>query len=145
MSELRRAARRLVEPHSESFESPHTVAESERRVAAALSRIPEAERGFHASWSGGDGDAAMLTATFEPSPRTLRFLKLFSIAMGLTMAGAVASWFVSDGALPWIVTISAALAFVFFPFVILGIASHQDARESRITRAIRLALKDEPD
>jgi hypothetical protein len=143
VSELRRAARRLVEARSESFESNHTVEESQRRLDAALAKIPEAGRRFHASWSGGDGDAAMLTATFEPSPKIQRFLKVFSIAMGLLMTLAVAAWFVADGALPWLTTITAALAFLFFPFVILGISSHQDARESRIRRAIRIALKDE--
>jgi hypothetical protein len=143
MSELRRAARRLVEPRTESFETDYTVEESQRRLEAALAKLPEAERSFRASWSGGDGDAAMLTATFEPSRRTQRFLKAFSLAMALLMALALASWFVADGALPWLATITAILAFLFFPFVILGISSHQDARESRIKRAIRIALKDE--
>jgi len=40
-------------------------------------------------------------------------------------------------------SITAVLAFLGMPFVILGLASHQDARESRIARAIRVALQDE--
>ena len=139
MSELRRAARRLVETRREAFESRYPLEDSKRRLEAGLAKIPAPERSFAQAWSGDEAHP-VLTASFDPAPRILRFLKLFSVILGLVMAGAVASWFVSDGALPWVATISAALAFLFFPFVILGLSSHQDARDARIKRAIRIAL-----
>lgn len=142
MSDMRRAARRLVEPRSESFASNFSVQESRRRLDAALAKLPAGERTFKASWSGG-GDAAMLTATFEPSRKILRILQMLSVAMFLLVAAALASWFMAEPAMAWMVTITAVLAFLGFPFVILGLASHQDARESRIQRAIRVALEDE--
>ena len=142
MSDMRRAARRLVEARSESFESRHTVEESGRRLDRALDRLPRADRNFKASWSGGDGDGAMLTVTFAPPPRTLRFLKMLSIAMALLVTAAIAAWFVANDALAWMATITAVLAFLGFPLVILGMASHQDAREARIRRAIKIALQD---
>ena len=143
MSDLRRAARRLVEPRRESFESSLSVEQSQRRVDAALEMLQPSDRKFHDSWSGGDGDAAMLTVTFEASPQTGRFLKLLSIGMAALIAVAVAAWFLADDAIAWLMTITAALAFLGFPFVILGLASHQDARESRIRRAIRAALQED--
>jgi hypothetical protein len=143
MSDMRRAARRLVEPRSESFASNYSVEESRRRLEAALAKLPADERTFKSSWSGGDGHAALLTATFEPSRKILRILQMLSVAMFLLVAAALASWFLAEPATAWMVTITAVLAFLGFPFVVLGLASHQDARESRIQRAIRIALKDE--
>lgn len=143
MSEMRQAARRLVETRTESFASRHAPGESQRRLDAALAKLPERERAFKAAWSGGEGGAATLTATFEPSPGTVRYLKMLSLAMALLIAAAAGSWFQEDRALAWMATITAALAFLGFPFVILGLASHQDAREARIRRAIRVALQDE--
>ena len=142
MSELRRAARRLVETRREVFESRHPMEASRRRLEARLATIPERERAFTPEWSGDEAHP-VLTATFHPTPRILRFLKLVSVGLGLLMASAFASWFVSGGALPWMATISAAIAFLFFPFVILGLSSHQDARDSRIKRAIETALKED--
>ena len=144
MSELRSAARRLVEPRHQSFESDYTVDESERRVAAALERLPAQDRDFHRAWSGGDGDPAMLTATFPASPAMQRALKLLSVAMALLLAGAAASWFLAGDAVAWMLTITAALAFLGFPLVIVGLASRQDAREARIARALRAALGTDP-
>ena len=142
MSEMRRAARRLVEARTESFESHHAREASARRLQQALEKLPEADRGFARSWSG-DEARPVLTARFEPSPRIGRILKALSIGMFLLLALAIASWFGADRTLAWMASISAALAFLGFPLVILGLASHQDARESRITRAIRVALQDE--
>jgi hypothetical protein len=142
MSEMRRAARRLVEARTETFESRHPREASAQRLQQSLARLPEADRGFSRSWAG-DEARPVLTARFEPSPRTRRFLKALSVAMSLLVAVAIASWFGSDRALAWMASITAVLAFLGMPFVILGLASHQDARESRIARAIRVALQDE--
>lgn len=143
MSELRQSARRLVETRTERFESRHDVDESVRRLDAALAKIPEPERRFKAAWSAGEGGAATLTATFEPLPSTQRYLRLLSLGMAFIVVLAALSWFFAERAFAWMITITAVLAFLGFPFVILGMASHQDARESRIRRAIRVALKDE--
>src|SRR5687767_12806485 len=139
---MRRAARRLVETRTESFESRHTVEESRRRLDRALDRLSRSDRAFKSAWSGGDGDAAMLTVTFEPSRHTVRFLKMLSIALAFLVTAAIAAWFVANDALAWMATITAVLAFLGFPLVILGMSSQQDARESRVRRAIRNALQD---
>ena len=142
MPEMRRAARRLVEARTETFESRHPREQSVQRLQQALARLPESDRAFAQSWSGDDA-RPVLTARFEPSPKTRRFLKALSIAMSLLVALAIVSWFGPDRALAWMASIAAVLAFLGMPFVILGLASHQDARESRIARAIRVALQDE--
>jgi hypothetical protein len=143
VSELRQAARRLVETRSETFESRHAKEDSMRRLDAALAKIPQPERRFKASWSGGEGAAATLTATFEPLASTQRYLRLLSVGMAFIVLLAALSWFFAERAFAWMATITAVLAFLGFPFVILGMASHQDAREARIRRAIRIALEDE--
>lgn len=141
---MRRAARRLVEARTESFESRHALAESRRRLDAALAKIPEAERRFEQRWTGDDA-RPVLEAGFPPSRRTLGFLQALSVAMAALIGTAIWAFVSStaDNAFAWMAAITAVLAFLGFPFVVLGLASHQDARESRIRRAIRIALQDE--
>jgi hypothetical protein len=141
---MRRAARRLVETRSETFESRHPLAESRRRLDVALAKMPAADRAFGQRWSG-DEARPLLEATFAPSPRNARFLRMLSIAMSALVGFAVWGFVSSDAAdaLAWIAAITTVLAILGFPFVVLGLASHQDARESRIRRAIRNALQDE--
>ena len=143
MSEMRRAARRMVEARSETFESRHALGESQRRLEAALAKIAPSDREFRTAWSTGAQRGATLTVTFPASRRTLRFLKLLSVALFAVVGGALASWFMATPATAWALTLGAIFAFVGFPFVILGVSSHQDAAESVIRRAIRVALQGE--
>src|SRR4051812_23083192 len=81
MSEMRKAARALVERHTESFESRHEAAASRERLRAALERAglaPDAT--FQTAWRE-TGGKAVLDATFLPSRRTSLLLRLLSIAM----------------------------------------------------------------
>ena len=141
MSEMRRAARRLVEPIVETYDSRHPLEESRRRLEAGLARIPARERADLAiEWIAREG-LAVLRATFGPARRTRRFLMALSLAMaffvGLTAwaaTGATSRVFLYLSA-TWTV-----LAILGFPLVILGLASAKEAREARIRKAIRVAL-----
>ena len=144
-SEMRRSAKALVEHRTESFESRHGIEESKARLAAALQRAGlTALAQFSATWRSA-GERAILDAHFAPSPRTQRFLKTASILMLLLVAGS--AWALAsageeraDRFLAPLVTVLAILA---FPFVALALASQREAEESRIRRAIRVALLDE--
>ena len=143
MSEMRRTARALVETRSERFESLHGLAESKARLARSLERV-----GDHAAtltafeWSEVNGRAA-LDVRFAPPPRISRLLTLLSGAMaGLVAASA---WVIAmeDGTVRFLVPLFTALAILAVPLVALGLGSQRAADESRIAKAIRVALRDE--
>ena len=144
MSEMRRAARRLVEPIVETFESRHGLDESRARLEAALAKVPAAERaGFTPHW-GGEPQRPVLEARFAPSRGTLRFLQGLSLAMASLVGVTV--WALATGAprvFAYIAATWTVLAILGFPFLVLGLASAKDAREARIRKAIRVALLDE--
>lgn len=144
-SEMRRSAKALVEHRSESFESRHTIEESKARLAAALRKAGLTDLAqFSATWRNV-GDRAILDAQFAPSPRTQRFLKIASFVMLLLMASCV--WALAsaeeDRALKFLVPMFTVLAILGFPLVALALASQREAEESRIRKAIRVALLDE--
>ncbi|MGZ5078501.1 MAG: hypothetical protein ACXWHZ_03035 [Usitatibacter sp.] len=144
-SEMRRSAKALVEHRSERFDSRHTLEESKTRLAAALRKAGITNLAqFTATWRDDDG-RAILDAHFAPSPRTQRFLKLASFVMLLLMASCV--WVIAsaeeDRALRFLVPMCTVLAILGFPFVALALASQREAEESRIRKAIRVALLDE--
>ena len=142
MSELRRVARALVETRTERFESLHGLEESKARLARALERI-----GDHAAtlvsldWSEADG-RALLDVRFAPPPRIPRMLKLLSAAMAGLVAASAWAIAMEDGALRFLLPLFTALAILALPLVALGLGSQRAADESRITRAIRTALRD---
>ena len=145
MSEMKRAARGLVEARTERFESRHALAESQQRLQAALARM-QAERSsvFVPRWSEAAG-RAVLEARFEPPPRTLRLLKMLSAAMALLVAASVWAAVTQDGPLRFGLPLFTALAVLALPFVALGLGSQREAHEARLRRAIRMALLDEPE
>jgi hypothetical protein len=145
MSEMKRAARGLVEARTERFESRHALAESRQRLQAALTRM-QAERSsvFVPRWSEVDG-RAVLEARFEPPPRTLLLLKLFSAGMTLLVAASVWAVFTNEGTLRFALPLFTGLAVLAMPFVALGLGSQREAHEARLRRAIRTALLDEPE
>ena len=142
MSETRRSARMLVAHRIERFASRHDRAESERRLARALERVPDAGD-FGRVWID-DAAGTALQATFAPSKHTQRTLRLLSLGMlGLVAASA---WVLSrpdEGAERFLLPLFTVLAILALPFVILGLASARAAREARILKAIRVALQDE--
>ena len=144
MSEMKRAARRLVETRTEAFASRHPLAESRARLEAALQRAHlTPDETFEAAWSEAEGRAT-LTATFRPAPSTRWLLHGFSVAF--ILLGIATAYVLTDkgaGSMPFLVPLTLVLAILGFPFVSLALASQRDAREASIARAIRAALQDE--
>jgi len=143
MSELKRAARALVEVRSERFESRHGLEESKARLADALGRArAEGRSVFTPAWSA-DGGRTVLEARFAPPATTLRVLKALSV--GLAIAVAASAWAIAtqEGAVQFLLPLSTALAMLAVPFVALGLGSQREAEEARIRKAIRVALLDE--
>ena len=144
MSEMRRAARSLVERRRERFESRHDVATSRERLRAALERARIAPDGtFELAWSEADGKA-VLDVTFVPTRRNRRLLQMLSIVMMTLVALSV--WVVmrpGEGAQRFLLPLFTVLAILALPFVTLALASSRAAHEARIRRAIRIALLDE--
>ena len=143
MSELRRAARALVENHSERFESRHGLEESKARLAAALERVgASGSTVFTPAWEMHEA-RPVLDARFAPPGRTLRILKVLSL--GMTLAVAASAWAIvsQEGALRFLLPLFTVLATLALPFVALGLGSQRAAEEARIRRAIRIALLDE--
>lgn len=144
MSEMRRAARALVARRTESFESVHGLAASRERLDRALERAGITPGStFAAAWREADGKA-ILDATFNPARHVQWVLRSLSIAM-FALLGLTAWLLVrpAGGAERFLVPLFAVLSILGLPFVTLAMSSSRDARESRIRRAIRIALKDE--
>ena len=145
MSELKRAARSLVQTRTERFESLHGLAQSRERLDEALKRIgPAGPTTFTTSW-GEENGRATLEARFAPTPRTQRLLQLLSLGMSLAVAASVWAIATQEGPLQFAVPLFTVLATLALPFVALGFASQREAAEARIRRAIRVALLDEPE
>jgi hypothetical protein len=143
MSEMKRAARALVEVRSESFESRHALEESKARLADALGRArAEGRSVFTAAWSA-DGGRAVLVARFAPPATTLRLLQALSGGMAIAVAASAWAIATQEGALQFLLPLSTALAILALPFVALGLGSQREAEEARIRKAIRVALLDE--
>lgn len=141
MSEMRRAARGLVEPRTFTFESRHSLEESQRRFAEVLARAP-----IHppprASWQA-TGEVATLSAEFPPSPRTARFLSALSLGMAMLVAASVWALMRETGTLAYLLPLTTLLAILGFPMLVLALASQREAREATFARAVRAALRDE--
>jgi hypothetical protein len=143
MSEMRRVARALVETRTERFESLHGLEESKARLARALERIGAVGATVATPmWSEADG-RALLDVRFAPPPRIARLLKLLSAAMAGLVAASAWAIAMEDGALRFLLPLFTGLAILAMPMVALGLGSQRAADESRIARAIRVALRDE--
>jgi hypothetical protein len=144
-SEARRTAKALVERRSETFESRHPLEESRSRLATALERVSAARSAqFHTHWRTDEG-RTILVAEFAPSPRVQRFLQLTSLVMMLMVASS--AWVLlspgEDRILRFLVPMFTVLAILGLPFVAVALGSQREADESRIRKAIRVALLDE--
>jgi len=144
MSEMRRAARALVEHRTERFESRHPPGESKARLDAALAKLERSGASrFIPSWRE-EGGKAILQAQFLPRARTQAVLTASSIVLSLlVLASAWLLYSTDEGAVRYLVPLFTGLAILAFPFVALALSSNREAEESRIRRAIRIALLDE--
>lgn len=143
MSELRKAARALVERRTERIESRHALAESQARLAAALGRAaPHASTAFTPKWSTAEG-RAVLEASYGPAPRIGRWLKLFSVGMALLVGASAWMIAATEGPGRFLLPLFTAFAILALPYVALGMGSQRAAEEARIAKAIRVALLDE--
>jgi hypothetical protein len=146
MSEMRRAARALVERRVESFESAYDETTSRERLARALGHAGlRTGPTFRTDWREAQGKA-VLDASFLPSPRTLWLLRALSLAMVAFIALTV--WILmrpGEGAERFLLPLFAVLTVLALPFLTLGLSSARAAREARLAKAIRVALQDAPD
>ena len=144
MSGMRSAAKGLVETRSERFESRHPEAESRQRLQQALAEVPVRKTWLETRWESREGKA-VLVAEFRPSPRTQRFLNALSI--GMVALVAASAWALASedagGSTAFLLPMVTVLAVLGLPFLVLGLASQREADESRIRKAIRVALMDE--
>lgn len=143
MSEMRRAAKALVEHRTERFESRHPLDESKLRLDAALAKLKlgGASR-FQPTWSEEDGKA-ILQGDFLPRTRTRAVLTTSSLV--LTLLVVASAWLLmttEEGALRYLLPLFTSLSILAFPFVALALSSNRAAEESRIRKAIRVALLD---
>lgn len=145
-SELRSAAKALVEDRRETFEAPHQLGDAKARLAQALDELgaPRAVR-FTGTWKVERGHD-VFEASFAPTPRTRLFLK--SVSLGLVLLFAASAWMLYSGperpTARFLVLLLTALAAIGFPFVVAALGSARQAEESRIRRAIRRVLGIEP-
>ena len=143
-SEMRRAARALVESRVETFAPGSAPGPARERLERALARLgPPRAFVFAGRWSERDGDA-LYEATFDPAPGTRRFLNgLSALLAGLVAASA---WtLASEGAPPaarFLVPLVTAFGIVGMPLAVIAVATRREAEESRVRRAIRAALEE---
>lgn len=144
MSETTRTAKALIESHVERFESRHNLEESQQRLATSLKNAHlDGRVAFTPHWKS-EGSATILEAAFDPAPKTQRVLKSLSIVITLLILAAVwAAISSSEPALAWLLPIFTVMVVLAFPFVFVAMGSNREAEESRIRKAIRVALVDE--
>jgi hypothetical protein len=144
MSEMKRAAKALVEHRTERFESRHPLAESKARLDAAIAKLKLAGASrFRATWIEEDGKA-ILQAEFLPRARTQAVLTASSAVLSLLVLAS--AWLIytrEAGTVRYLVPLFTGLSILAFPFMALALSSNRAAEESRIRKAIRVALLDE--
>jgi hypothetical protein len=139
MSEMSRTAKALVTSHSEkfAFELPPEVARE--RVTQALAALgPLQATVLEVAW-----DATSVETRFSPTRSTLRMLRVLSIGMALAVAASAWTILREEGAVAFLMPLFTVLATLAIPFVALGLGSRRAAEESRVTRAVRVALGEE--
>lgn len=146
MSEMKRAGRALVESRTERFESVHPLEASRSRLAAAMARAKVVPgRSFVPSWRE-EGGRAVLEATFLPPRGIHGLLRGISILLVvLIAASAYVLMRYPAGAVRFLLPALTLLSILALPLVTLALNSQREAHESRIRRAIRVALLDADD
>lgn len=168
-SEMRRAARALVERQSRSFSSDYPIGEACERLrtlfqdrkagpglAADVSLDSVTIRRTAASSSKGevvfmgawtlDGSNARLDGEFLPPAWAQRVLKLASIGLALLIGLTVMAFATTEEPmLKASLALLTGLGIFALPIGVLGLSSHKAAAEATIGRALQLALKRPPD
>jgi hypothetical protein len=144
-SEMRRAAKALVESRVETFDSASALEPARGRVDRALARLGKPRAFvFAGRWSERDGQA-VYEALFEPAPGTQRFLQGLSAALVALVAAS--TWALVSGSAPpaarFLLPFFTGLAVVAMPLAVIAVATRREAEESRVRRAIRAALEEE--
>jgi hypothetical protein len=140
---MKRAAQALVETRTERFESLHTLDDSRARLDAAFGRMRVVPGpGFVPHWREEQG-RAVLEAQFLPPRAVHGFIRGVSLLMlALVIGSGYVIMRTPEGALRFLLPLVTLLAILGFPIVTLALNSQREAHESRIRRAIRVALLD---
>lgn len=158
-SEMRRAARALVEAQTRTFRSSHPLSQAVERLSAAARepapkvlleassravtarRIGDSDPFFVASWQDG-AEGPELRGEFPPPRWALRVLKLCSLGLA-ALIGATLWAFLADepAALKIPLAVFTVVAVLAFPYVVLAISSQWTALQANVSRAITRALK----
>jgi len=143
MSEMKQAAKSLVERRVERFESVFPLEESRARLASALQRARIApDAAFVPHWTEEAG-RAVLEAELLPSRGIHGLLRAISVGMLILVVASIYVYMtLAGGALRFLLPLCTVLVILGFPIFTLGLNSQREARESRIRRAIRVALLD---
>ena len=156
-SEMRRAAKALVEPHPQAIKSDYEPREAAARVREAIDSgklgagitgestedgvVIRSVKGDHFTgrWRPG-----FLEGEFIPPQGTQRLLKAFAIS--LTLLFAATAWTFLTGletSLKVSVGLFTLFAVLAFPYVIVGLSSQREGREAAIARALKRLLERE--
>jgi len=143
VSDMKRAAQALVATRTERFESLHPLAESRTRLDAALARMRVVHDGrFVPHWREEAGHA-VLEGEFLPPRGVQGLLRALSVLMALlVVASGYVIATVHEGSLRFLLPLATLLAILGLPLLTLGLSSQREALESRVRRAIRVALLD---
>ena len=162
-SEMRRAARALVERRPSRIASDYPVDESVRRIedwsrggattlklaaeasaeSVAVRRVGEREAFYRGTWRAQDG-AVSLEGEFSPGASALRVVKLCSFGIAALLALTAWAWLTQpELATKVSLTVLTVLCVLVFPYVALALSSQQSAREAAVTRAFERALRRE--
>ena len=162
-SEMRRAARSLVEAQPVTIASDYPVEESVGRLtewsregAARLKvvldvsaedvtvrRDGESVPMFRGSWRPHEG-GTRLEGEFPPSPSVPRMLRLSSMALALLIG--LAAWALvtsTETSIRVGLVLLTGVCLLLFPYAILALASQSLARQAALKRALERALRGE--
>jgi hypothetical protein len=153
-SEMRRAAKALVEPHPHTIKSDYPPGEASKRLDQLADAIAEVSadnvvirtpKGDHfvGTWRPSDG-RYVLEGVFLPPPGTQRMLKGFAIALTLLLVATAWTFLTAqETSLKVSTSLFTLLAILAFPYVIVGLSSQRSGREAAIARALQRALERE--
>ena len=142
-SGMRRATRQLLERRVEAIESPAPDEAMRERVRRAIEAAgPLRAVRLRGEWRQ-DGASWSYEAVVAPAPRGAIVLQGLSLALAMLLIGSAWVLVFASGAkaLRFLFPFFTLLGMVALPLVVHALASQRAAEESRLTRAIRAALK----